>query len=186
MRVREKPESSVAETALAKRREENVTRGVATTHPIWIERASGALIWDVEGRRYIDFVGGIGSLNTGHAHPNVVNAIAEQAARFTHTCFQVAMYEPYVRVAEELNRRAPGNARKKTLLLSTGAEATENAVKIAREYTRRPAVVAFTHGYHGRTLLALSMTGKNDPYKQNFDRTAARSIIRPSPTSTTA
>jgi 4-aminobutyrate aminotransferase / (S)-3-amino-2-methylpropionate transaminase / 5-aminovalerate transaminase len=168
MTVREKTESSVAETALAKRRDENVTRGVATAHPIWIERANGAVLWDVEGRRYIDFVGGIGSLNTGHAHPNVVNAIAEQAARFTHTCFQVAMYEPYVRVAEELNRRAPGSGPKKSLLLSTGAEATENAVKIAREYTRRPAVVAFTHGYHGRTLLALSMTGKNDPYKQNF------------------
>jgi 4-aminobutyrate aminotransferase / (S)-3-amino-2-methylpropionate transaminase / 5-aminovalerate transaminase len=168
MRVREKPESSVTAPALAKRRDESVARGVATTHPIWIDRANGALVWDVEGRRYIDFVGGIGTLNAGHANPKVVAAIAEQAARFTHTCFQVAMYEPYVRVAEELNRRAPGSARKKSLLLSTGAEATENAVKIAREYTRRPAVVAFTHGYHGRTLLALSMTGKNDPYKQHF------------------
>lgn len=167
MRVREKPATSVTET-LSKRRDENVTRGVATTHPIWIERASGALVWDVEGRRYIDFVGGISTLNAGHAHPKVVAAIAEQASRLTHTCFQVAMYEPYLRVAEELNRRAPGSARKKSLLLSTGAEATENAVKIAREYTRRPAVVAFTHGYHGRTLLALSMTGKNDPYKQHF------------------
>jgi 4-aminobutyrate aminotransferase/(S)-3-amino-2-methylpropionate transaminase len=156
------------EASLAKRREASVTRGVATAHPIWIERASGAAVWDVEGRRYIDFIGGIGTLNAGHAHPKVVAAIAEQAARFTHTCFQVAMYEPYVAVAEELNRRAPGTSRKKTLLLSTGAEATENAVKIAREYTRRPAVVAFEHGYHGRTLLALSMTGKNDPYKQHF------------------
>jgi 4-aminobutyrate aminotransferase / (S)-3-amino-2-methylpropionate transaminase / 5-aminovalerate transaminase len=168
MRVREKPATSVTETALAKRREENVTRGVATTHPIWIARASGTALWDVEGRRYLDFVGGISTLNAGHAHPKVVAAIAEQAARFTHTCFQVAMYEPYLRVAEELNRRAPGTARKKSLLLSTGAEATENAVKIAREYTRRPAVVAFTHGYHGRTLLALSMTGRNNPYKQHF------------------
>jgi 4-aminobutyrate aminotransferase / (S)-3-amino-2-methylpropionate transaminase / 5-aminovalerate transaminase len=168
MRVREKSESSVTETSLAKRREASVTRGVATTHPIWVDRASGATVWDVEGRRYIDFVGGIATLNAGHAHPKVVSAIAEQAARFTHTCFQVAMYEPYVRVAEELNRRAPGASRKKSLLLSTGAEATENAVKIAREYTRRPAVVAFAHGYHGRTLLALSMTGKNDPYKQHF------------------
>jgi 4-aminobutyrate aminotransferase / (S)-3-amino-2-methylpropionate transaminase / 5-aminovalerate transaminase len=167
MKVREKPATSVTE-ALAKRRKEAVTRGVATAHPIWIERARGATVWDAQGRRYIDFVGGIGTLNTGHAHPKVVAAIAEQASRFTHTCFQVAMYEPYVRVAEELNRRAPGSAPKKSLLLSTGAEATENAVKIAREYTRRPAVVAFTHGYHGRTLLALSMTGKNDPYKQHF------------------
>jgi 4-aminobutyrate aminotransferase / (S)-3-amino-2-methylpropionate transaminase / 5-aminovalerate transaminase len=168
MSVREKPPASVTEASLAQRRQESIARGVATTHPIWVSRASGAVVWDVEGRRYIDFVGGIATLNTGHAHPNVVAAIAEQAARFTHTCFQVAMYEPYLRVAEELNRRAPGPSPKKALLLSTGAEATENAVKIAREHTRRPAVVAFMNGYHGRTLLALSMTGKNDPYKQHF------------------
>lgn len=167
MTVREKPSASDSKT-LIKRRQESVARGVSTAHPIWVERGRGATLWDVEGRRYIDFVGGIGTLNAGHADPRVVAAIADQAARFTHTCFQVAMYEPYVRVAEELNRRAPGDSPKKTLLLSTGAEATENAVKIAREYTRRPAVVAFTHGYHGRTLLALTMTGKNDPYKQHF------------------
>jgi 4-aminobutyrate aminotransferase / (S)-3-amino-2-methylpropionate transaminase / 5-aminovalerate transaminase len=168
MGVREKTPSSVTETSLAQRRKESVARGVATAHPIWITRASGATLWDVEGRRYLDFIGGIATLNAGHSHPKVVAAIAEQAERFTHTCFQVAMYEPYVRVAEELNRRAPGPSRKKTLLLSTGAEATENAVKIAREYTRRPAVVAFTHAYHGRTLLALTMTGKDEPYKQHF------------------
>jgi 4-aminobutyrate aminotransferase / (S)-3-amino-2-methylpropionate transaminase / 5-aminovalerate transaminase len=168
MTVREKTSSSVNATTLAQRRQENVARGVATAHPLWIDRASGAALWDVEGRRYIDFVGGIGTLNAGHADPRVVAAIAAQAARLTHTCFQVAMYEPYLRVAEELNRRAPGPSRKKTLLLSTGAEATENAVKIAREYTRRPAVVAFTPGYHGRTLLALTMTGKDAPYKQHF------------------
>ncbi len=168
MRVHEKTSSSASRTSLTRRRQESVARGVATAHPIWVDRASGATLWDVEGRRYIDFVGGIGTLNAGHADPKIVAAIAGQAARFTHTCFQVAMYEPYLRVAEELNRRAPGNSRKKTLLLSTGAEATENAVKIAREFTRRPAVVAFTHGYHGRTLLALSMTGKNEPYKQHF------------------
>lgn len=154
--------------SLAARRERSVARGVATTHPIWVERAAGATLWDERGRRYLDFVGGIGTQNAGHTDPRVVAAIAEQASRLTHTCFQVAMYEPYLRVAEELNRRAPGASPKKTLLLSTGAEATENAVKIAREYTRRPAVVAFTHGYHGRTLLALSMTGKNVPYKQHF------------------
>ncbi len=168
MTVREKPSSSVSETSLSQRRRASVARGVATVHPIWVERASGATVWDETGRRYLDFVGGIGTLNTGHAHPKVVAAIADQAERFTHLCFQVAMYEPYVAVAEELNRRAPGSSPKKTLLLSTGAEATENAVKIAREYTRRPAIVAFTHGYHGRTLLALSMTGKNEPYKQHF------------------
>ncbi len=160
--------SILTHSSLAQRRQENVARGVATAHPIWVERASGAVVWDSEGRRYLDFIGGIGTLNAGHSHPKVVAAIAEQAALLTHNCFQVAAYEPYLRVAEELNRRAPGASQKKTLLLSTGAEAAENAVKIAREYTRRPAVIAFTHGYHGRTLLALSMTGKNAPYKQHF------------------
>ena len=162
------PTSAIGEHALTRRREENVARGVATTHQFFVERGQGALLWDVDGRRYIDFVGGIGTLNVGHANPAVAAAIAQQAERLTHTCFQVAMYEPYVAVAEALNRLAPGSSRKKTLLLSTGAEATENAVKIAREYTRRPAVIAFQHGYHGRTLLALSMTGKNEPYKQHF------------------
>jgi 4-aminobutyrate aminotransferase/(S)-3-amino-2-methylpropionate transaminase len=160
--------NTVTQLSLDQRRHDNVARGVATAHPVWVERATGATLWDRDGRRYLDFAGGIGTLNAGHADPKVVAAIAEQAARFTHTCFQVAMYEPYLRVAEELNRRAPGASPKKTLLLSTGAEATENAIKIAREYTRRPAVIAFTHGYHGRTLLALTMTGKNAPYKQHF------------------
>ncbi|HEY2474162.1 MAG TPA: 4-aminobutyrate--2-oxoglutarate transaminase [Candidatus Cybelea sp.] len=154
--------------SLSQRRAQNVARGVATAHPIWVVRASGAELWDADGQRYLDFAGGIGTLNAGHSNPRVVAAIAEQAARLQHMCFQVGMYEPYLRVAEELNRRAPGASPKKTLLLSTGAEATENAVKIAREYTRRPAVIAFTHGYHGRTLLALTMTGKNSPYKQHF------------------
>jgi 4-aminobutyrate aminotransferase/(S)-3-amino-2-methylpropionate transaminase len=167
-RVRENTPDSAVGASLARRRAESVARGVGTAHPLFIARAAGATLWDVEGRRYIDFVGGIGTLNAGHANPKVVAAIAGQAEKLTHACFQVAMYEPYVRVAEELNRRAPGPSRKKTLLLSTGAEATENAVKIAREYTRRPAVVAFTHGYHGRTLLALTMTGKDEPYKQHF------------------
>jgi 4-aminobutyrate aminotransferase / (S)-3-amino-2-methylpropionate transaminase / 5-aminovalerate transaminase len=155
-------------TNLLERRASSVPRGVATTHPIALERGDGACVWDDGGRRYLDFVGGIGVLNAGHANPQIVAAIVEQAKRLTHACFQVTMYEPYVAVAEELNRRAPGSTPKKTLLLSTGAEATENAVKIAREYTRRPGVIAFSHGYHGRTLLALSMTGKNAPYKQHF------------------
>lgn len=154
--------------SLARRRREHVARGVSTAHPIWIASGDGAVLRDVDGRRYLDFAGGIGTMNVGHGHPAVVAAIAEQAARLTHTCFQVATYEPYVRVAEELNRRAPGPSKKKTLLLSTGAEATENAVKIAREYTRRPAVIAFSGSFHGRTMLALSMTGKDAPYKQHF------------------
>ncbi|MBV9333811.1 MAG: 4-aminobutyrate--2-oxoglutarate transaminase [Candidatus Eremiobacteraeota bacterium] len=181
MTVREKPSTSATGTSLAKRRQANVARGVATTHPIWVERAAGATIWDIEGKRYIDFVGGIGVLNAGHSDPKIVAAIGEQAERFTHACFQVAQYEGYVRVAEELNRRAPGPSPKKTLLLSTGAEATENAVKIAREYTRRPAVIAFTHAYHGRTLLALSMTGKNEPYKQHFGPYCAEVYHAPFP-----
>ena len=150
------------------RRSAAVPRGVSAAHPVVVERGAGARVWDDRGRSYLDFVGGIGTLNLGHAHPKIAEAIAEQAKRLTHTCFQVATYEPYVAVAEALNRRAPGRSPKKTLLLSTGAEATENAIKIAREYTRRPAVIAFAHGYHGRTLLALSMTGKNAPYKQHF------------------
>ncbi len=168
MAVKVEESKSSVQTSLSRRRDASVARGVATAHPIWAARASGALLWDADGRRYLDFTGGIGTLNAGHAHPKVVNAIAEQAAALTHACFQVTAYEPYVAVAEALNARAPGSSAKKTLLLSTGAEATENAVKIAREYTRRPAVIAFTHGYHGRTLLALSMTGKNVPYKQHF------------------
>jgi 4-aminobutyrate aminotransferase / (S)-3-amino-2-methylpropionate transaminase / 5-aminovalerate transaminase len=160
--------ASTRTEALLESRAREVPRGVGNAHPIFIERALGARIWDVDGNEYFDFVGGIGVLNVGHAHPRVRAAIAEQIDRFSHTCFQVAMYDSYVRLAERLNRLAPGTSAKKTLLLSTGAEATENAVKIAREFTGRPAVVAFHHGFHGRTLLALTMTGKNSPYKQHF------------------
>lgn len=157
-----------ANADLVRRREASVPRGVSCLHPIAVGRASGARVWDIDGREYVDFIGGIGVLNAGHSHPAIVDAIARQAAQFTHLCFQVTSYEPYVALAEALNVRAPGPAAKKTLLLSTGAEATENAIKIARAYTQRPAVVAFDHGYHGRTLLALTMTGKTEPYKQNF------------------
>jgi 4-aminobutyrate aminotransferase/(S)-3-amino-2-methylpropionate transaminase len=154
--------------AFLDRRQRSVARGVGTVHPIVVERAHGARVWDVDGREYFDFVGGIGVQNVGHTHPHVVEAVRRQTELLMHTCFQVAMYEPYVALAERLNALAPGPTQKKTLLLTTGSEATENAVKIAREYTRRPAVVAFAYGYHGRTLLALSMTGKNAPYKQHF------------------
>jgi 4-aminobutyrate aminotransferase/(S)-3-amino-2-methylpropionate transaminase len=156
------------DASLAARRERCVPRGVSVLHPISVARASGAHVWDADGRRYTDFIGGIGVLNVGHSQPSVVAAIARQAEQYTHLCFQVASYEPYVQLAERLNALAPGPSPKKTLLLSTGAEATENAVKIARAFTGRPGVIAFAHGYHGRTLLALSMTGKNAPYKQNF------------------
>lgn len=154
--------------ALLDQRAAQVARGVGNAHPLFIQRASGATVWDVDGKQYIDFIGGIGVLNVGHSNPRVAAAIRDQLERFSHVCFQVAMYDSYVELASRLNRLAPGPSRKKTLLLSTGAEATENAVKIAREFTGRPAVIAFQHGYHGRTLLALTMTGKNEPYKQHF------------------
>jgi 4-aminobutyrate aminotransferase / (S)-3-amino-2-methylpropionate transaminase / 5-aminovalerate transaminase len=154
--------------ALLGLRKSEVARGVGNAHQLFVDRASGVRLWDADGKEYIDFVGGIGVLNVGHCHPRVQAAVREQLDRFTHVCFQVAMYDSYVKLAERLNRIAPGPSRKKTLLLNTGAEATENAVKIARAHTGRAAVVAFHHGYHGRTLLALSMTGKNDPYKQRF------------------
>ena len=149
-------------------RTSEVARGVSNAHPIFVERALGAKLWDIDGKEYIDFVGGIGVLNVGHAHPKVVKAVAEQLTRFTHTCFQVVMYESYVKLAQELNRVAPGPSKKKTVLVTTGAEATENAVKIARMHTGRAGVIAFHHGFHGRTMLALTMTGESTPYKQNF------------------
>ena len=154
--------------ALLETRASEVARGISNAHPIFVDRAQGVKIWDTDGKEYLDFVGGIGVMNVGHSHPRVLAAVREQLERFTHMCFQVAMYDGYVKLAQRLNRLAPGAGPKKTLLLSTGAEATENAVKIAREHTGRPAVVAFQHGYHGRTLLALTMTGKNEPYKQHF------------------
>ncbi len=125
-------------------------------------------MWDIDGNEYIDFVGGIGVLNVGHNHPGVVQAIQAQQERLIHTCFQVAMYESYLQLAERLNLMAPGDAPKKTILLTTGAEAVENAIKIARSATHRPAVIAFTHSFHGRTLLGLSLTGKATAYKQSF------------------
>ncbi len=153
---------------LLDRRSRAVARGVSAAHPLFVARAEGARLWDVDGREFVDFAGGIGVMNLGHRHPAVVDAVRAQLDAFTHTCFQVGMYEGYVALAERINALAPGAFAKKTLLLTTGAEATENAVKIARGATGRPAVVSFSYGYHGRTLLALSMTGKVAPYKQNF------------------
>lgn len=153
---------------LLKLREQHVPRGVATSHPIFAARGEGARLWDVDGNEYVDFVGGIGVLNVGHNHPRVVEAIKAQLEQLTHTCFQVAMYEPYVRLAARLNHAMPGEGAKKTILFTSGAEATENAIKIARAATNRPAVVAFNNSFHGRTLLGMSLTGKTRPYKQNF------------------
>jgi 4-aminobutyrate aminotransferase/(S)-3-amino-2-methylpropionate transaminase len=125
-------------------------------------------MWDVEGRRYIDFAAGIAVLNTGHNHPRVVAAVTEQLTRFSHTAFQVTPYETYIALAERLNALVPGPTPKKTLLVTTGAEATENAVKIARAYTKRPAIIAFVGGFHGRTMMGMALTGKVVPYKTGF------------------
>ena len=149
---------------LLTRRQTAVVRGVSQATPVFAERALNSEIWDVEGKRYVDFAGGIAVLNTGHCHPRIVAAIREQLDRFTHTCFQVAPYEGYIRLAERLNQFAPINGPLKSILLSTGAEATENAVKIARAATGRSGVIAFTGGFHGRTAFASAMTGKVIPY----------------------
>ncbi|MDX1606240.1 MAG: 4-aminobutyrate--2-oxoglutarate transaminase [Candidatus Competibacterales bacterium] len=153
---------------LLERRQKAVARGVANMHSIYTERAENAELWDVEGRRYIDFAGGIAVLNTGHRHPKVMAAVEQQLQQFTHTCFQVSPYETYIALAEKLNALVPGDFDKKTLFLTSGAEALENAVKIARAYTKRRAVIAFNGGYHGRTSLTMAMTGKVAPYKANF------------------
>lgn len=152
---------------LLARRNAAVPRGVASAAPVFAASADNAELWDVEGNRFIDFAGGIAVLNTGHRHPKVVAAAKAQEDLYTHTSFQVVPYEPYVALAEKLNALSPGDFAKKTLLVTTGAEAVENAVKIARAHTGRPGVIAFTGGYHGRTLLTLGMTGKVSPYKKD-------------------
>lgn len=136
-------------------RERYVPRGVAQAHPVFVARAEGSRIWDVDGKEYLDFAGGIGVMNVGHGHPRVLQAVRAQLERFTHVCFQVTPYEAYVRLAERLAKLAPGDFSKKTLFLTTGAEAVENAVKIARAYTGRPAVVALTHSFHGLHLVTV-------------------------------
>jgi 4-aminobutyrate aminotransferase / (S)-3-amino-2-methylpropionate transaminase / 5-aminovalerate transaminase len=153
---------------LHSRRQQAVPRGVTNSLAVYAARASNAEIWDVEGRRYIDFASGISVLNTGHVHPRVRQAIQRQLEQFTHTCFQVTPYESYIALAEALNALAPGAGAKKTIFLTTGAEAVENAVKIARFHTRRSAVIAFAGGFHGRTLACISLTGKTQPYKAGF------------------
>ena len=161
-------EAHLTNAALMARRRAAVARGVGQTHEIFVARARNAELWDVEGKRYIDFAGGIAVLNTGHCHPEVIAAVKAQLDQYTHTCFQVLAYEPYVELAERLNALAPGQFTKKSLFLSTGAEAVENTVKIARSHTRRGGIIAFTGGYHGRTVMTLGLTGKVAPYKSGF------------------
>jgi len=153
---------------LLARRQAAVSRGVNTAHPVFAARALNAEIWDVEGKRYIDFVGGIGVQNTGHRHPKVVKAIEAQLQNTIHTAFQVNAYESYIALAEKLNALAPIEGPAKSIFFSTGAEAVENAVKLARFATKRSAVVAFSGAFHGRTLFTMALTGKTVPYKAGF------------------
>ncbi|MEH6491672.1 4-aminobutyrate--2-oxoglutarate transaminase [Halopseudomonas sp.] len=155
---------SKSNESLMQRRNAAVARGVSQIHPLVVQRAENATVWDVEGHQYIDFAGGIAVLNTGHRHPKIMDAVKRQMEQFTHTCFQVLAYEPYIELCEKLNQLVPGDFDKKTLLVTTGSEALENAVKIARAATGRAGVIAFTGGYHGRTMMTLSMTGKVAPY----------------------
>ena len=143
-------------------------RGVGIGFPIYAERAQNAELWDVEGRRYIDFGSGIAVLNTGHRHPKIVAAIAQQLERFTHTAYQVVPYESTVELAEKINALTPGDHAKKTAFFTTGAEAVENAIKIARSATKRPGVIALCGAFHGRTMMGLALTGKVQPYKAGF------------------
>jgi len=150
------------------RKEQATTRGVGVLTQVFAARAENSEIWDVEGKRYIDFAGGIGVLNTGHRHPKVMAAVAGQLEKFTHTCYQVMPYPGYVALAEKLNEITPGRFPKKTSFFSTGAEAVENAVKIARAATGRSGIIAFSGAFHGRTMMAMALTGKVAPYKAGF------------------
>jgi len=154
--------------ALQKLRTEVISAGVSSVTPVHVASAKGAVVRDVEGKEYIDFGGGIGVMNIGHCHPKVVAAIKDQAEKFHHTCFMVNPYEVAIKLADKLCRVTPGNFPKKAMFVSSGAEAVENAVKIARYYTKRPAVIVFDNAYHGRTLLTMTMTSKVKPYKFGF------------------
>ncbi len=154
--------------ALAARRDAAVPRGLSHATPVYVARAQDAWLEDVDGNRFIDFAGGIGCLNTGHRNQTVITAIESQLQNFLHTCGQVTPYETYVRLAERLNQITPGKFPKKTLLVNTGAEAVENAVKIARAHTKRPGVIAFEDAFHGRSMMTLALTSKTHPYKAGF------------------
>jgi 4-aminobutyrate aminotransferase/(S)-3-amino-2-methylpropionate transaminase len=154
--------------ALAVRRTLAVPRGLSHGTPIYVAKAEGAWIEDVDGNRYVDFAGGIGCLNVGHRREAIVRSVREQLDRFMHTCVQVTPYEGYIRLAERMNEVTPGKFPKKTLFVNSGAEAIENAVKIARAYTKRPAIIAFEDAFHGRTMMTLALTSKTHPYKAGF------------------
>jgi len=155
-------------SSLWSRRVAAIPRGVGNMHPLFAARAHNSEIWDEEGRRYIDFASGIAVNNTGHNHPRIKEAVTSQLDRFSHVCFQVSPYSPYIELAERLNAAAPGPTPKKTIFLTTGAEAVENAVKIARASSGRQAIIAFSGAFHGRTMMGLALTGKVAPYKRGF------------------
>jgi 4-aminobutyrate aminotransferase/(S)-3-amino-2-methylpropionate transaminase len=154
--------------SLLAERNQHIPQGLFNVHPIFAEKARGAIITDVEGKEYIDFAGGIGVVNIGHCDEEVLKAVQDQIQKYIHTCFHVVMYEPYVELAKRLNEMTPGNFPKKTMFANSGAEAVENAIKIARHGTGRPATITFEDAFHGRTLLALSLTSKMKPYKFGF------------------
>lgn len=153
---------------LMERKRAAVAGGVGTTMPVFAQAAGGGVVIDVDGNSLIDLGSGIAVTGVGNAHPAVAAAVAEQAARFTHTCFMITPYDGYVAVAEALNRLTPGDHEKRSVLFNSGAEAVENAVKIARAHTGRQAVIAFDHAYHGRTNLTMALTAKAVPYKSGF------------------
>jgi len=155
-------------SSLLAERNQHIPQGPFNVHPIFAEKAKGAIITDVEGKEYIDFAGGIGVNNVGHCNEEVLEAIQDQVQKYIHTCFHVVMYEPYVELAKRLNKITPGNFPKKTMFVNSGAEAVENAIKIARHATGRTGTIAFEDAFHGRTLLALSLTSKMKPYKFGF------------------
>jgi 4-aminobutyrate aminotransferase/(S)-3-amino-2-methylpropionate transaminase len=154
--------------SLLKERNRHIPQGPFNVHPIFVEKAKGAIITDVEGKDYIDFAGGIGVNNIGHCDEEVLKAVQDQIQKYIHTCFHVVMYEPYVELAKRLNQLTPGVFAKKTMFVNSGAEGVENAVKVARHATGRPSIIAFEDAFHGRTLLALSLTSKMKPYKFGF------------------
>jgi 4-aminobutyrate aminotransferase/(S)-3-amino-2-methylpropionate transaminase len=160
--------SQISNEQLTQLKKQSISDGVGLTTTNFIQSAQGAVLRDVEGREFIDFAGGIAVMNVGHSHPKVVAAIKEQAEKFTHTCFMVNPYESAVKLAERLCRLTPGDFAKRAVFLNCGAEAVENAVKIARYYTKRPAIIVFENAYHGRTLLTMTMTSKVKPYKFGF------------------
>jgi 4-aminobutyrate aminotransferase / (S)-3-amino-2-methylpropionate transaminase / 5-aminovalerate transaminase len=167
--------------ALLERKEKNVPVGPFNTLKTFAEKGEGALLTDVDGNTFIDFAGAIGTLNVGHCPPAVVKALHEQIDRFLHPCFHVMMYEPYIELAEMLNKITPGTHDKKTFFLSSGAEAVENAVKIARKYTGRKGIISFERGFHGRTYMAMSLTSKVRPYKYQFGPFAPETYKWPFP-----